>query len=84
MASNVWILGGYQTDFARSRPREGRDFAALTSELVDLTLSASMIDAADIDVVHVANAFGEMFAQQGHLGNATTVSFVIRSADDGH
>lgn len=68
MASNVWILGGYQTDFARNFTREDRDFAALTTEVVDLTLSASMIDAADIEVVHVANAFGEMFARQGHLG----------------
>jgi acetyl-CoA C-acetyltransferase len=68
VASNVWILGGYQTDFARNFTREDRDFAALTTEVVDLTLSASMIDAADIEVVHVANAFGEMFARQGHLG----------------
>jgi acetyl-CoA C-acetyltransferase len=68
VASNVWILGGYQTDFARNFTREDRDFAALTTEVVDLTLSASMIDAADIEVVHVANAFGEMFAHQGHLG----------------
>ncbi|MBB3749772.1 acetyl-CoA C-acetyltransferase [Mycolicibacterium sp. BK634] len=68
MAGNVWILGGYQSDFARNLTREGRDFASLTSEVVDLTLTAAMIDAADIDVVHVANAFGEMFAAQGHLG----------------
>jgi acetyl-CoA C-acetyltransferase len=68
MAGNVWILGGYQSDFSRNLTREGRDFAALTSEVVDLTLAESMIDAADIEVVHVANAFGEMFARQGHLG----------------
>lgn len=68
MASNVWVLGGYQSDFARNLTREDRDFAALTSEVVDLTLAESMIDAADIGVVHVANAFGEMFARQGHLG----------------
>jgi acetyl-CoA C-acetyltransferase len=68
MAGNVWILGGYQSDFARNLTREGRDFASLTSEVVDLTLAESMIAAADIDVVHVANAFGEMFAGQGHLG----------------
>jgi acetyl-CoA C-acetyltransferase len=68
VAGNVWILGGYQSDFARNLTREGRDYAALTSEVVDLTLAASMIDAADIDVVHVANAFGELFARQGHLG----------------
>ena len=65
---NVWILGGYQSDFARNLTREGRDFADLTREVVDQTLAEAMIDAADIGVVHVANAFGEMFAGQGHLG----------------
>lgn len=68
MTGSVWILGGYQSDFARNLTREGRDFAALTREVVDHTLAESMIDAADIDVVHVGNAFGEMFARQGHLG----------------
>ena len=65
---NVWILGGYQSDFARNLTREGRDFADLTQEVVDQTLAEAMIDAADIGVVHVANAFGELFAGQGHLG----------------
>lgn len=68
MGGNVWILGGYQSDFARNLTREGRDFADLTREIVDQTLAEAMIDAADIDVVHVANAFGEMFAAQCHLG----------------
>ena len=68
MSANVWILGGYQSDFARNLHREGRDFADLTREIVDQTLAEAMIDASDIEVVHVANAFGEMFAQQGHLG----------------
>ena len=67
-SKNVWILGGYQSDFARNLTRESRDYADLTREIVDQTLAEAMIDAADIDVVHVANAFGEMFAQQGHLG----------------
>ena len=66
--TNVWILGGYQSDFARNLTREGRDFADLTREVVARTLAESMIDAVDIEVVHVANAFGEMFAGQGHLG----------------
>lgn len=67
-APNVWILGGYQSDFARNLTREGHDFADLTCEVVDSTLTASKVDASDIDVVHVGNAFGEMFARQGHLG----------------
>jgi acetyl-CoA C-acetyltransferase len=66
--ANVWILGGYQSDFARNLHREGLDFADLTAEVVANTLGAAKIDAADIEVVHVANAFGEMFARQGHLG----------------
>lgn len=64
----VWILGGYQSDFARNLTREGRDFADLTDEIVRNTLERSRIDAADVGVLHVANAFGEMFARQGHLG----------------
>ena len=66
--SNVWILGGFQSDFARNLTREGRDFADLTAGVVTATLEAAKIDAADIGVVHVGNAFGEMFAAQGHLG----------------
>lgn len=68
MDSNVWILGGYQSDFARNLSKEGLDFADLTAEVVDATLASAKVDAADIGVVHVANAFGEMFAEQGHLG----------------
>ncbi len=65
---NVWILGGYQSDFARNLTREARDFADLTAEVVDNTLAAAELDASDINVVHVANAFGELFARQAHLG----------------
>ncbi|KKF00646.1 thiolase domain-containing protein [Mycolicibacterium obuense] len=64
----VWILGGYQSDFARNLDREGVDFAALTAEVVEATLTAAHTDAPAIGVVHVANAFGELFARQGHLG----------------
>lgn len=64
----MWILGGYQSDFARNFDREGLGFTELTSEVVDATLEAARIDGASIDVVHVANAFGELFAHQGHLG----------------
>lgn len=67
-ASNIWILGGYQSDFARNLTREGRDAADLTGEVVACTLDAARVDAADVDVVHVANAFGELFTGQAHLG----------------
>jgi len=84
--SNVWILGGYQTDFARNLTREGKDFADLATEVVDGTLAASGVDAEEIGVVHVGNAFGQLFAGQGQLGampawqvpgeNSTWVLFV--------
>ncbi len=71
MDTDVWILGGYQSDFARNLTKERLDFGDLTSEVVEATLAAANLNAADIaanGVVHVANAFGEMFAEQGHLG----------------
>ena len=67
-APHVWILGGYQSDFARNFEREVLGFSDLTSEVVENALEAAAVDAADIDVVHVGNAFGELFAHQGHLG----------------
>lgn len=67
-SAGVWILGGYQSDFARNLSKENRDFAALTAEVVEGTLASAKAEAADIGVIHVANAFGEMFAGQGHLG----------------
>src|ERR1700758_5353585 len=68
MDTDVWILGGYQSDFARNLTKEGPDFADLTREVVDAALVAAKVDIAATGVVHVANAFGEMFAAQGHLG----------------
>lgn len=67
-SSNVWILGGYQSDFSRNLTREGLDFADLTTEVIDSTLASACVDADAIEVVHVANAFGELFARQAHLG----------------
>ncbi len=67
--TGVWVLGGYQSDFARNLDREGRDFADLTGEVVDAhARGRGSRPAQDIGVVHVANAFGELFADQGHLG----------------
>lgn len=57
MDEGVWIVGGYQSDFA-----------ALTGEVVDATPASAQMDSADVGVVHVANAFGELFAERNHLG----------------
>ena len=65
--SSVWILGGYQSDFSRNLTREGLDFADLTREVVEQALAAARLGPDGIGVVHVANAFGELFAGQAHL-----------------
>ncbi len=64
----IGILGGYQTDFARNWTKEGGDFAAMFGEVVAGTLEAAQVDAADVGVIHVGNAFGQLFTGQGHLG----------------
>ena len=64
----VWVLGGYQSDFARNLDREELGFGELTAEVVAATLLAAKVHATDVEVVHVGNAFGELFAHQGHLG----------------
>jgi acetyl-CoA C-acetyltransferase len=66
--TGVWVLGGAQSDFARNLTREGLDVADLTREVVDATLADAGVDGSAIEVVHVGNAFGQLFTGQGHLG----------------
>ncbi|WP_344222859.1 acetyl-CoA acetyltransferase, partial [Lapillicoccus jejuensis] len=67
-ATDVWVLGGHQTDFARHLTREGLGFRDLTREVALGTLEAAGVPAEAVEVVHVGNAFGEAFTGQGHLG----------------
>ena len=64
----VTIIGGYQSDFARNLTREGGEIAALVAECVAGTLDAAGIEALDVETIHVANAFGQLYTGQGHLG----------------
>ncbi|WP_344943218.1 acetyl-CoA acetyltransferase [Terrabacter ginsenosidimutans] len=66
--TGVWVLGGFQTDFARNLTREGRDVSHLVAQVVDGTLEASHTASSDVEVIHVGNAFGQLFTGQGHLG----------------
>lgn len=63
----IFLLGGYQTDFARAWSREGLDFTHMMGEAIDGALAAADIEASEIDAVHVGNAFGELYRNQGHL-----------------
>lgn len=64
----VAVLGGYQTDFARNYAREGKEISDLFAEVVAGTLDATGVEPADIDAIHVGNAFGQLFTGQGQLG----------------
>lgn len=64
----TYILGGWQSDFARNWAREGVEMADGFSEAVHGGLAAVSLDPADIDVGHVGNFVGDLFAGQGLLG----------------
>lgn len=68
MSGHVWIIGGYQTDFARNIARAGLEVSDLVGEVAQQTLAAAGIDAGRVGVIHMANAFGQVYTGQGHLG----------------
>lgn len=63
----TFLLGGHQTDFARAWSREGMGIADILQDGVLGALASCRLDPADIDAVHVGNAFGELYTGQGHL-----------------
>jgi acetyl-CoA C-acetyltransferase len=68
MERRVYILGGYQTDFARNWTREGKSIQAMINEVMDGGFAATGIDTGDIQAAHVGNFAAELFAMQAHLG----------------
>ena len=65
----VWIVGGYQSDFARNFTRESLEISDLVRETADGTLAGAGISSAQIEVIHLGNAMGELYVGQGHLGS---------------
>jgi acetyl-CoA C-acetyltransferase len=65
---DIYVLGGYQTDFSRNYTREGIDLAGLIKEAAEGGLAACKLEGSDIDVAHIGNFVGELFARQAHLG----------------
>lgn len=64
----IFILGGYQTDFARNWTKEGKHISAMFNEVVQGALEATKIDPKDVEVGHVGNFAAELYTMQGHLG----------------
>lgn len=68
MSQAVFILGGYQTDFARNWARENRDIGDMMAEAVNSALAETDIDIQDVASVHVGNFVADLFCGQGLLG----------------
>ena len=64
----VYVLGGYQTDFARNWTKEGKHFSALVREGVLGALARCSIEPEEIESAHVGNFAAELYCMQGHLG----------------
>ena len=69
MPSKVYILGGYQTDFARNWAREGKSIQAIINETMEGALAATALDVKEIEAIHVGNFAGELYMMQAHLGS---------------
>jgi acetyl-CoA C-acetyltransferase len=68
MTAPVYILGGYQTDFARNWTKENKHIVAMLREAVTGGLEATGMEAKDVAVAHVGNFAAELYCMQGHLG----------------
>ena len=64
----VYILGGWQSDFSRNWAREGLEIGDGYAETLAHGLDSTGLQPADIDVGHVGNFVGDLFAGQGMLG----------------
>ena len=65
---DVYVIGGYQTDFARNWTKERKHFSALMRESVLGALAACNIEPEEIESAHVGNFAAELYCMQGHLG----------------
>ena len=63
----MFVLGGSQTDFARSWGNDD-GIPAMLAEVVNGALANASVGPEQIDVCHVGNFVGELFTRQGHLG----------------
>ncbi|MFP4503040.1 MAG: acetyl-CoA acetyltransferase [Candidatus Hydrogenedentota bacterium] len=63
----VFILGGYQTDYAEHYTRHGKDLVDLFKDTVSGTLETADVAPGDIEVAHVGNFIGEHMCYQAHL-----------------
>ncbi len=68
MAGGVYLLGGWQTDFAANWAREGLEIADGVRIVLEGGLLTTGLEASEVETVHVGNFAAELFCGQGHLG----------------
>lgn len=66
--SRIYVLGGYQTDFARNWTRDGQELFDVLRASVEGALEQTKLAPSEIDVAHVGNFVAELFCGQGQLG----------------
>lgn len=66
--NRVYIIGGYQTDFARNWSKEGKHISAIMREAFEGALINTDIDVEDINAGIIGNFASELFSHQGMLG----------------
>lgn len=64
----VYVIGGWQSDFARNWAREGLAIGDGLVECLREGMAATALDPQEIETGHVGNFVGELFAGQGLLG----------------
>jgi len=68
MSKKVYILGGYQTDFALNYKREGKDLYDLLQDSVIGAFENTDIAPKEVESAHIGNFVSELFCNQGQLG----------------
>ena len=66
--TDIYILGGSQSDFARNWSREGLELYDMFAEALQGGIAAAGIEPAQIEVGHVGNFVADLFAGQGLIG----------------
>jgi len=68
----TYILGGFQTDFARNWARENKHISAMMREAYQGSIEATDINPGDIKAAFIGNFASELYCRQGHLGGFFT------------
>ncbi len=65
-SNHIYILGGFQTDFARNWCKENKHISAIMREAYEG--SCDIVEARDIQAAFIGNFASELYSTQAHLG----------------